>query len=224
MISGSGGGDSISTGSSSGGNGQGQPSGNQGGRGPGSSPVVSGGMYGGSSAGGSNGGMNGYGNRGGLGRIIEGYSFARDWGEETQCVYLDIERTVEWTWFPETNATRRRSRLVGRLCNRGTNPTPEWIRGGLLSLAAASRRPLGTSRDCRSQVVHRFVACRRDMRYPVRNRMASVCHRQCCIDASNLCVTGEFGCEPWDDSLANSKLDFSLLGILQGSQGVYRAG
>jgi hypothetical protein len=96
MMLGSGGGASITTGSSGGG-GHGQSSGHHGGRGPGSSlegpssssPELSGGMYGGSD-GGSNGGMNGYGKRGSLGlnlSIIASYSFARDWDDETRRVY-----------------------------------------------------------------------------------------------------------------------------------------
>jgi len=105
MMLGSGGGASMTIGSSGGG-GQGQSSGHHGGRGPGSSLdepsspselALSSGMYDGSSSGGSNGGVNGYGKRGGFGRIIAGYSFARDWREETQRVYLDIDRTGEWT-------------------------------------------------------------------------------------------------------------------------------
>jgi len=97
MMLGSGGGASMTTGSSGGG-GQGQSSGHQGGRGPGSSledppsspPELSGGMYGGCSDGGSKGGMNGYGKRGSFGlnlSIIASFSFARDWGDETRCAY-----------------------------------------------------------------------------------------------------------------------------------------
>lgn len=95
MMLGSGGGASITTGSSGGG-GQGQSSGHQGGRGPGSSledpssspPELSGGIYGGSSAGGSNGGMNGYGGILGLNlSIIASCSFARDWDDETRRAY-----------------------------------------------------------------------------------------------------------------------------------------
>ena len=97
MILGSGGGASITTGSSGGG-GHGQSSGHQGGRGPGSSledpssspPELSGGIYGGCSDGGSKGGMKGYGKRGSLGlnlSIIASYSFARDWDEKTRRAY-----------------------------------------------------------------------------------------------------------------------------------------
>ena len=95
MMLGSGGGASITTGSSGGG-GHGQSSGHQGGRGPGASledpssspPELSGGIYGGCSAGGSKGGMNGYGGIFGLNlSIIASYSFAWDWDDETRRAY-----------------------------------------------------------------------------------------------------------------------------------------
>ena len=150
MMLGSGGGASITTGSSGGG-GQGQSSGHHGGREPGSSlddpssspPELSGGIYGGCSDGGSKGGMNGYGKRGSLGlnlSIIASYSFARDWDDETRRAYWDTTRTGESTWFRRMSEARRRSRLVGKLRNHGINPTPKWIRGGLLSLAVANMR------------------------------------------------------------------------------------
>ena len=132
---GSGGGASITTGSSGGG-GQGQSSGHHGGRGPGSSlgdpppspPGLLGGTYGGCSDGGSKGGMNGYGNRGSLGlslSIIASYSFARDWDDETRRAYWGTTRTGESTWFRGMSEARRRSLLAGKLHNYGTNPTPK---------------------------------------------------------------------------------------------------
>jgi hypothetical protein len=172
MMLGSGGGASITTGSSGGG-GQGQSSGHHRGRGPGSSledplsspPELSGGMYGGCSDGGSEGGMNGYGNRGGLGlnlSIIAGYSFARDWDDETRRDYYDTTRTGASTWFRGMREALRRSRLVGKLHNYGTNPTPNWIRGGFLSLAVANTRVRDILRGSHSQAECRFSECRRD--------------------------------------------------------------
>ena len=128
MMLGSGGGASITTGSSGGG-GQGQSSGHHGGRGPGSSPPeLSGGIYGGCSDGGSKGGMNGYGKRGSFGlnlSIIASYSFARDWDDETRRAYWGTTRTGESTWFRGMSEARRRSLLAGKLHSYGTNPTPK---------------------------------------------------------------------------------------------------
>ena len=42
---------------------------------------------------------------------------------------------------------RRRSRLAGKIRSHGTNPTPKWIRGGLLYLAVANIWTWLVSRD-----------------------------------------------------------------------------
>jgi hypothetical protein len=59
---------------------------------------------------------------------------------------------------------RRRSPLAGKLRNRGTNPTPKWIRGGLLSLAVASKQSRDILRDSHSQAGCKFAAYRLDTR------------------------------------------------------------
>jgi hypothetical protein len=98
-------------------------------------------MYGGCSAGGSKGGMNGYGGIFGLNlSIIASYSFARDWDDEMRRAYWGTTRTGESTWFRGMSESLRRSRLAGKIRKHGTNPTPKLIRGGLLSLAVASKQ------------------------------------------------------------------------------------
>lgn len=174
MMLGSGGGVSITTGSSGGG-GQGQSSCHHGGRGPGSSlgdpppspPGFLGGIYGGCSHGGSKGGMNGYGKRGSFGlnlSIIASYSFARDWDDETRRAYKDTTRSGESTWFREMSEARRRWLLAGKLHSYETNPTPKWIRGGLLSLTVASKQSRDILRGSHSQAGCKFAAYRLDTR------------------------------------------------------------
>ena len=60
---------------------------------------------------------------------------------------------------------RRRSRLVGKLGNYGTNPTPKWIRGGLLSLTVANMRVRDILRGSHSLAGYKIAAYKRDMRH-----------------------------------------------------------
>ena len=73
-------------------------------------------------------------------------------------------RTGESTWFRGMSEARRRSLLAGKLRNYGTNPTPKWIRGGLLSLAVANMRVRDILRGSHSLTGYKFAAYKRDMR------------------------------------------------------------
>ncbi len=50
------------------------------------------------------------------------------------------QRAGESTWFSRNEQASSSLALGGKLRNHGTNPTPKWIRGGLLSLAVANMR------------------------------------------------------------------------------------
>ena len=116
--------------------------------------------------------MNGYGNRGSFGlnlSINASYYFARDWDDETRRAYKDTTRTEESTWFRGMSEARRRSLLAGKIRSHGTNPTPEWIRGGLLSLAVANMRVRGIFLGNHSLAGCKFAAYKRDMRHLARN-------------------------------------------------------